>query len=248
MTFRPPYGGFNMTAMARLVGTTAGGLSLIAIISLTARTASAQAIDLEKPMVGIEIQTRGPVHEAFAQPVQLRPEPGSPVPNEPPPAIPEEPAAQRPEGDNVQWVPGYWQWDSERNEFIWVSGIYRDAPPGRQFVPGHWTHTEDGWVWVPGFWAPLNQNEVPYLPEPPAPLETEPSLPPPDANSFYVPGSWLYRDSRYVWRPGYYAPFRDGRIWMAPRYIWTPAGFIFVEGYWDYPLEDRGLLFAPVAF
>src|SRR5262249_8471033 len=29
-------------------------------------------------------------------------------------------------------------------------------------------------------------------------------------------------------------------------YCWTPCGCIFVPGYWDYPLEDRGLLFAPV--
>src|SRR5439155_23678256 len=29
-------------------------------------------------------------------------------------------------------------------------------------------------------------------------------------------------------------------------YVWTPAGYIFVDGHWDYPLRDRGLLFAPV--
>src|SRR5262249_7142655 len=28
----------------------------------------------------------------------------------------------------------------------------------------------------------------------------------------------------------------------------TPAGYLYVEGYWDYPLRERGLLFAPVAF
>jgi len=29
-------------------------------------------------------------------------------------------------------------------------------------------------------------------------------------------------------------------------YIWTPAGYVFVDGYWDRPLERRGLLFAPI--
>ena len=31
-----------------------------------------------------------------------------------------------------------------------------------------------------------------------------------------------------------------------PRYIWTPRGAIFVPGYWDYQIVDRGMLFAPV--
>src|SRR5581483_9567918 len=29
-------------------------------------------------------------------------------------------------------------------------------------------------------------------------------------------------------------------------YVWTPCGCVFVEGYWDYALRQRGLLFAPV--
>src|SRR5262249_45996891 len=40
--------------------------------------------------------------------------------------------------------------------------------------------------------------------------------------------------------------FHPGWVWVPAHYIWTPAGFVFVEGYWDYALADRGLLFAPV--
>src|SRR5262249_26974933 len=29
-------------------------------------------------------------------------------------------------------------------------------------------------------------------------------------------------------------------------YVWGPAGCVFVEGYWDHPLLERGLLFAPI--
>jgi hypothetical protein len=195
-----------------------------------------------------EVLTRGPVHEAFAQPFDLKPEPGPAVPKEPPPAVPEEPPEERPQGDNVRWIGGYWAWDADRNDFIWVSGTYRNAPPGRQFIPGHWVNTAEGWRWVAGFWAPENQSEIPYAEQPPAPLDTQPSLPPPDDNSTYVPGYWFYRDSTFIWRPGFYTAFRPGRIWIAPRYIWTPAGYIYGDGYWDYPLEDRGLLFAPVWF
>lgn len=32
------------------------------------------------------------------------------------------PPDQKPEGDDVAWIPGYWAWDDERNDFLWVSG------------------------------------------------------------------------------------------------------------------------------
>jgi hypothetical protein len=196
----------------------------------------------------IEVATRGPVHEAFAQPFDVKPEPGTLIPKEPPPSIPEEPPDKRPQGDNVQWIPGYWAWDSQRQEFMWVSGIYRVPPQDRTFIPGYWQQTPDGWRWVPGFWSGAKQQDVPYTPEPPAPLDNGPSLPRPDANSVYVPGAWIYQDSRFVWRPGYYAAARPGWVWVPPRYVWTPSGYLFIDGYWDYPLEDRGLAFAPAYF
>src|SRR5439155_1044921 len=43
-------------------------------------------------------------------------------------------------------------------------------------------------------------------------------------------------------------PFRRGRVWINSSYQWTPGGYNFINGYWDYPLDDRGLLFAPVYF
>jgi hypothetical protein len=207
---------------------------------------NAQEPDPSAVPPGIEVQTRGPIHEAFAQPNDLNFGPSPAVPKAPPPPLPEQPPDVAPQGDNAQWIGGYWAWDAERNDFIWVSGTYRNAPPGRQFVPGHWVNTAEGWRWVPGFWAPVGQTEFPF--QPPAPLETEPSLPPPDDNSMYVPGYWAYQGGTFAWRPGFYSLFRDGRIWVSPRYVWSPAGYTFVDGYWDYALEDRGLLFAPVWF
>jgi hypothetical protein len=35
-------------------------------------------------------------------------------------------------------------------------------------------------------------------------------------------------------------------VWVPAHYVFTPAGYVFVDGYWDYTLADRGLLFAPV--
>src|SRR5207244_3339883 len=37
-------------------------------------------------------------------------------------------------------------------------------------------------------------------------------------------------------------------VWNYPCWSWTPRGYAFIPGYWDYPLGQRGLLFAPVNF
>ncbi len=197
---------------------------------------------------GIDVQTRGPVHEAFAQPYRPDAQPASVVPRQPPPPVPEQPPEQKPPGDNVQWIPGYWSWDAERNDFTWVSGCWRVPPPGRQWVPGSWSQADGGWRWTPGSWAAANQQPTIYQEAPPASLENGPSIPAPNANSFYVPGCWVNRDNRYLWRPGFWQAFQPGWVWTDAQYTWTPRGCVFTDGYWDYGLEDRGLLFAPVAF
>jgi hypothetical protein len=86
------------------------------------------------------------------------------------------------------------------------------------------------------------------VPPPPASLEIGPISPPPGDNYIYTPGYWFYRDSRYVWRPGHYIAHRPGFLWIAAHHVWTPRGYLFVNGYYDRPLERRGLLFASVAF
>ena len=72
---------------------------------------------------GMDVLTYGPIHEAFAETVEFDPEPGIIVPKAPPDAIHEIPPDQKPESD-VEWIPGYWAWDGDRTDFIWVSGIW----------------------------------------------------------------------------------------------------------------------------
>ncbi|MEJ2023760.1 MAG: YXWGXW repeat-containing protein, partial [Deltaproteobacteria bacterium] len=72
----------------------------------------------------VQVLDSGPIHEAFAQALVMDPEPGIVTPKEPPPLIDEMPPEQKPEGD-AQWIPGYWAWDDERDDYIWVSGIWR---------------------------------------------------------------------------------------------------------------------------
>src|SRR5512138_2573319 len=123
--------------------------------------ASAQAeaapppVPTEELPAGSEVLTRGPVHEAFAKPVTVDPEAPLVVPKQPPEALQEMPPAEKPVGASVVWVPGYWAWDADRSDFIWVSGCWRNAPPNTYWVPGHWLQLDTGWEWIAGFWKPV---------------------------------------------------------------------------------------------
>jgi hypothetical protein len=33
---------------------------------------------------------------------------------------------------------------------------------------------------------------------------------------------------------------------VPPSYVPTPGGYVFIDGYWDHPIEQRGVIFAPV--
>src|SRR5262249_46525412 len=92
------------------------------------------------------------------------------------------------------------------------------------------------------------QEKIDYQATPPSSLENGPSYPAPNDNSMYVPGTWLNQDSSYAWRPGFWTSSYDDWVWNPSYYSWTPAGSVFVSGFWDFPLAGRGLLFAPVFF
>ena len=197
---------------------------------------------------GVQVLTRGPVHEAFAETVTFDPEAGLVVPKTPPAAIEEVPPDQKPEGANVAWVPGYWAWDDERSDFLWVSGIWRALPPGRQWVPGYWGKAGRGFQWTSGYWADAQATEVEYLPEPPATVEAGPNIAAPSADHIWIPGCWVRYQGRYAWRPGYWAAVQPDWAWTPAHYVWARRGYIFVDGYWDYSIGRRGVLFAPVYF
>ena len=202
----------------------------------------------EAAATGVEVLTRGPVHEAYAEPVVSNPTPGFIVPRQPPAPIAERPPAVAPTGQPVVWIPGYWGWDDDRQDFIWISGIWRSPPPGCSWVPGYWVNVANGWQWVQGFWVQTAVHEVEYLPQPPASLDAGPIGVAPGPDYIWVSGCWNHESMQYRWRSGFWELGRPNWLWVPAHYIWTPRGCVFVGGYWDYDVTNRGVLFAPVYF
>lgn len=195
-----------------------------------------------------DVLTRGPVHEAYAEQYTPDPTEGIVVPKSPPEPISELPPEEMPEGANVEWIPGYWAWEEDIEDFIWISGLWRDIPIGQRWVPGYWANVEEGYRWVPGFWHSEEAEELAYLPEPPQSLDQGPNVAAPTQDHFWVPGNWVYQSNNYAWQPGYWTlPYND-YVWVPSRYQWTPRGYVFCSGYWDYPVFRRGVLFSPVRF
>ncbi len=224
------------------------------LTSLGQATAPNGALDLPPGMEDydneeMEIRTQGPLHEAFATPSTLDPTDPIVIDREPPPLIDEIPPDYRPDGNDVVWLPGYWHFDEDLDDFLWVSGLWRQAPPGRQWEPGYWAEVEEGYQWVPGVWLREEVAAEPqYLAPPPESQEYGPSSPAPSEDHFWIPGNWVYQNRDYVWRTGYWSPAQVGWVWVPPRYVWTVSGVIYVDGYWDYPFDRRGQIFAPVYF
>lgn len=228
--------------------------SLLGVIFATAGWCQESILDVPPPVMdsvddpNVDVLTRGPVHEAFAEQVSPNPESGVTATAPPPEPIDEIPPEMKPEGEDVVWIPGYWFWDDERLDYIWVSGVWRRVPPGRRWVPGYWQQSTEGYQWVGGFWSAAAVSEVEYLEEPPESLEAGPSSPAPSDTDFWMPGHWYWMDGGYRWQAGSWCGYREGWTWVPARYVWTPYGCVFVPGYWDFALTRRGHLFAPVYY
>ena len=193
------------------------GAGLLALPALRGQDAAPDDAPPPVPK-GVEVLARGPVHEAFAT-LTAEPQPTTAVPKKPPKAIQEMPPDEKPEGNSI-WIGGYWAWDDDRSDFLWVSGIWRTPPPGKQWVAGYWRDQDDGAQWVPGFWQPIPAKEdtpqdVTYYPKPPdQPAVAAPGTPP-SPDTFYVPGHWEWTGADYGWRAGFWAHVQPNYVWIS---------------------------------
>jgi hypothetical protein len=227
-------------------------VTFLAAISLGILQASAQNQPDTPPATPLqeqpEVLSRGPVHEAFAEPVAIQTQGSLIVPVQPPANIQEVPPAERPQGSQFVWIPGYWSWDADRLGYIWVSACWRAAPPKMSWVPGYWSQVPGGWEWISGFWSPSGAQNIQYLPAPPVIEDLEPVTVQPSPDMIWVPPCMYWYNGHYVRRAGYWLTAQSSWVWVPAHYVVTPRGYVFADGHWDYSLDRRGVLFAPVYF
>ena len=71
-----------------------------------------------------------------------------------PPALPvyEQPICPE---EGYIWVPGYWAFDSDFDDFFWVPGTWVLAPEvGFLWTPGYWAWSGGQFVFYDGYWGP----------------------------------------------------------------------------------------------
>lgn len=52
------------------------------------------------------------------------------------------------------WVPGYWGWEAENQDYYWVPGTWALAPVvGFLWTPGYWGWADGGYFWHGGYWG-----------------------------------------------------------------------------------------------
>jgi hypothetical protein len=201
------------------------------------RETGADSKRLVKPLM------EGPLHEAFLSPRKDR-DP-SRVEKAPPPPLSERPGIEPPSA-TAEWIEGYWEWDSGRKDFVWVTGTWRVSPPGRFWVNGYWKRDDKGWYRVPGFWSERRTDRLDYRKNGP-PQERPDDEPgePPSADCFFIPGQYYPDGDGVAWKKGFWTKSQPGWAWVPAQWVRQPDGWVFQEGYWDRTLEDRGTLFAP---
>ncbi len=147
---------------------------------------------------------------------------------------------------DLQWIPGYWMWSAGRNDFVWVSGVWRRPPPGQIWIPGDWKRFPQGWVYQRGFWNNTGFFYLTYLPIPPPDAIQEPLINPLHVDSFWNPGYWAYLPElgEYIWLSGQWERLDPRWILVPAHYEWREQGYIFVPAFWDWPLEGRGQAFS----
>jgi hypothetical protein len=239
-------GRLNVLEKLHLGSLLIGGDSLNALV----RGKLAQTVGLDAAalpgIAGAQLQLRGILHEAIAAP----PMQGmtQPLPIAPPAPLVENVSDLL--GPGREWIGGYWSWNPVNQGYQWVSGVIRLAPPGRHWMPGQWVKGDDGFVRVPGAWIPNGVDHLQLLAAPPvSPTEAIPAA----ANAltqFWNPGHFEPQDNGgYEWVSGFWSdvtPENQNWVWHGPQLLHTPTGALFVPGYWDHPLTECGIVFAPL--
>jgi hypothetical protein len=51
------------------------------------------------------------------------------------------------------WIPGHFDWDPARSNYVYIEGQFVEAPhENARWIPGHWAETPTAWIWINGGW------------------------------------------------------------------------------------------------
>src|ERR1700733_2323264 len=195
----------------------------------------------------IKIYEDGPVNEAYLSKIGGDNLILDAIPMQPPEPINER--IPRQIDMQAEWIPGYWAWQPELNDFVWVSGAWRRSPPGYLWISGFWKKFEEGWVWVHGFWNRVPEANLQYIGIAPPDSIEEDVPPPPNDGYEWNPGYWYFAfdNHEYQWVPGSWEELDPNWVLVPAHYVWRPGGYLLVSHYWDWPLEKRGKVYASVS-
>lgn len=192
--------------------------------------------------IGANPQT---IHEAFVSRIaDLTPQ--EIIAKQPPTSKVETPPKQ-PNAQTI-WIPGYWSWAKEKQDFVWICGVWRLPPPDHFWLSGFWRFEQGGWTWVRGAWLENKLKELPkdkYIATPPPASQNEEVGAPRSTDQFWSAGYWEYdrASTKFKWLSGSWQKFNPKWIFEAAHWIWRPEGYLFVPAYWDWPIETRGLAY-----
>jgi hypothetical protein len=165
------------------------------------------------------------------------------APKQPPAPIAERPAGARPQR-RAEWVPGYWDWDPARSEFVWMGGVWQVPPPGTIWVGSRWMRDGDGWYRRPGFWSrrrgpvavatAFSDGRPPawQATGPPADRPADTVADAPGSDYFFIPGHYAPYGEQLTWKPGFWARVHAGWDWIPARWVRRPSGWEFRAGHW----------------
>ena len=196
----------------------------------------------------VDVRLKGSVHEAFAWTGESRLPPECP---KPPAALIESIPTVFP-GVGAQWIPGYWDYDSEESAWTWTTGTWRFPPAGHVWISGYWREVRpDRWQRVPGLWTSGQAGPVRLTYTQPPAQQPRQSPPPRAARGdnpdlVNIPGEWAMMGDRLLWTAPRRLAFPGGRGWSTGKLSWTPAGPLPVSGHPDQGPSTRGWVYAPV--
>lgn len=185
----------------------------------------------------------GPLHEALTPLAQASQ--SVVIISEPPPAeVPDIDSPPQDSRDSV-WVDGYWNWNAKLRHYTWIPGCWRRAPANLRWQAGSWVSAPDGVVRHPGYWYDVNRKPHFVRRAPPGDLGREPTPRMMGEGHVWIRGSWTVGDDQqYKWQEGYVAREDAGFQWQPATVLPAAGGFVVIEGYWDFPVAQRGTAFA----